>query len=175
MVRASAPRFQTRAQVDRYFTGKTIKCLVCGRWFRRLATHLAFKHDMDAAEYKARFGLPWTRGLTSDASHRKSGWTKKRRLQARRLAKKTRFFDFAHLSPRRESPAYIRDRWTKSLGKHARGFDRQFERRVYMLFKKRMIDREIAEVLGVDKNTVNRRTRRWRTSKNSKPPLGRKS
>ncbi len=48
-------RFETRREVDRYFGGKTIRCLLCGQRFRRLAFHLAAKHGITADDYKARF------------------------------------------------------------------------------------------------------------------------
>jgi hypothetical protein len=38
--------FRTRGEIERYFGGKTIKCLICGRRLKRLAFHLAVKHDM---------------------------------------------------------------------------------------------------------------------------------
>lgn len=84
-------RFRTSEEVERYFSGKTIKCLLCQKPLMRLASHLFFMHAMSAAEYKVRFGLPWTRGLTSAASHRNSGWNAKRRARARRLAKLNSF------------------------------------------------------------------------------------
>jgi hypothetical protein len=121
-------------------------------------------HGMTAAEYKVRFGLPWSRGLTSAASHRNSGWNAKRRARARRLAKLTRFFEFAHPSSRRESPTYIRKEWTKNLGGRATGFGQKFERKVRALFDKGLPDGEIAQSLGVARMTVNKRTRKWRNT-----------
>jgi hypothetical protein len=119
-------------------------------------------HDMSATEYKVRFGLPWSRGLTSAASHRNSGWNAKRRAKARKLAKLTRFFELAHSSSRRESPTYIRNEWTKNLGSRSRGFGQKFERKARALFDKGLLDGEIARSLGVARVTVNKRTRKWR-------------
>ena len=93
--------FKTRRDIERYFAGKTIECLLCGRRFRRLWMHLVAKHGMSANEYRERFGLPWTRGLTSAASAASSGWTEKRKAKARQLARRTQFFKRAHLAPRR--------------------------------------------------------------------------
>jgi hypothetical protein len=42
--------FQTRQEVERYFSGKTIKCLLCGRPFRRLGVHVAVKHETSVNE-----------------------------------------------------------------------------------------------------------------------------
>jgi ROS/MUCR transcriptional regulator protein len=160
-------RFSTRADVGHYFASKSIKCLLCGKRFGRLASHLAYKHNTNAAEYKRRFALPWTRGLTSGASHRKSGWNAKRRAHASRLAQRTRFFRFAKSGRdrRRESPTYIKSAWRRNLGKYADGFGKSFDRRVRALFDKGHIDREIAQTLRVNRMTVNRRTRTWRRRK----------
>jgi predicted transcriptional regulator len=69
--------FRTRKEVERYFNGETIKCLLCGQRFRRLGQHLAAKHDINVDDYRRRFGLPWSRGLTSAASRKASGWNPK--------------------------------------------------------------------------------------------------
>ena len=69
LMRAKPPAaFKTRSDIARYFGGNAIECLICGRRFKRLHTHLAAKHGMAADDYKKRFGLPWTRGLTSATS-----------------------------------------------------------------------------------------------------------
>jgi hypothetical protein len=126
---------------------------------------LAFKHGTGASEYKERFGLPWSRGLTSAASHRKSGWNAKRRAKASTLARRTRFFQHAHTTSRRESPDYIKREWVKNLGAHSRGFGSRFEHSVRRLFKQGLVDREIAKRLRVNRMTVNQITRKWRRSK----------
>src|SRR5262245_4466529 len=94
--------FKTRRDVERYFSGNTIECLICGRHFKRLHRHLAAKHNLSADHYKKQFGLAWTRGLTSATSLAESGWTEDRKAKARKLARKSRFFELAHLTPRRE-------------------------------------------------------------------------
>jgi hypothetical protein len=157
--------FTTKAQVEHYFGGKTIRCLLCGKRFRRLASHLAYKHAMRADAYKAMHGLPWSRGLTSAESSRRSGWTKARRANARKLARQSKFFEHAHPSDRRQSAPVAREVWLANLGERAAGFGRQFERRVRALLDRGMLDREIAAALGVSRGTVNRRTRKWRAGK----------
>jgi predicted transcriptional regulator len=95
LMRAKMPSaFRTRRHIERYFSGDTIECLICGRHFKRLQTHLAAKHGVAADDYKRRFGLPWTRGLTSAASLANSGWTDERKAKARRLARRSRFFSW---------------------------------------------------------------------------------
>ena len=154
--------FRTRREVERYFSGKTIECLLCGRRYRRLSFHLAAKHGTNTDEYKSRFGLPWVRGLTSALSHANSGWTNARKAKASKLAQTTRFFKLAHPVPRRETAAFLKLEAVKHLGGHAAGFGAQFEKRVRRLFAKGLTDAAIAQVLSVTRTTVNRRTKHWR-------------
>jgi hypothetical protein len=154
--------FRTRLEVDRYFSGKTIKCLLCGRRFGRLSLHLAAKHELTTDQYKAQFGLPWTRGLSSAASHANSGWSRKRKKEAARLARKTRFFKFARQRSRRQVAPFLQTETSEHLGAYASGFGKRFESRVRALFRRGLIDKEIANVLGVNRMTVNRRTKHWR-------------
>jgi hypothetical protein len=156
------PAFKTRHEVERYFSGKTIRCLLCGRRFRRLAFHLAAKHGINTDEYKGEFGLPWTRGLTCVESHRNSGWSAKRRIEASRQARRSQFFKFAPPATRREDAPFIKLERVRSLGPRAVGLGSTFERRVRALFKKGLTDGAIARALNVNRMTVNQRTRHWR-------------
>jgi hypothetical protein len=162
--------FQTRGEVERYFGGKTITCLICGGRYGRLSYHLAAKHEMTTDEYKSRFGLPWSRGLISARSLANSGWDNKRKAKARRLARKTKFFKFAHSTKRRRKLApFLKAEALKHLGTHAVGFGRKFEARVWTLFQRGLADAAIAEILDVNTMTVNRRTKHWRKPKARKP------
>jgi predicted transcriptional regulator len=114
------PPFKTLREVRRYFSGQTIKCLLCGRRFGRLSFHLAAKHDMSTDDYKSRLGLPWHRGLTSQLSHANSGWDDARKAKASKLARKTRFFTLAHPTPRRKTALFLRAEAIRNLGSHTR-------------------------------------------------------
>jgi len=59
-------KFKNRKEIDEYFKGDKIKCLICGGYLKSLAKHLVYKHGITAAKYKKEFGLPWGRGLTAD-------------------------------------------------------------------------------------------------------------
>jgi hypothetical protein len=160
------PRFQTGHEIDRYYSGMMIQCLICGHLFRRLVSHISAKHGMTAAEYKGQFGLAWTRGLTSATSHVNSGWTEERRAKASKAARKSRFFKFAHDGKqRREVAPFLKTESVKALGVYAAGFGKKFELRVCALFDKGLLDREIAEALRVNRMTVNQRTKQWRKAK----------
>ncbi len=63
-------RFKTMAELDAYFSGEKIQCLLCGKWFNALGPgHLPKIHGVAADEYKERFGIPLGRGLIG-AKHR---------------------------------------------------------------------------------------------------------
>lgn len=83
---------------------------------------MAAKHEMSVDEYRTRFGLPWSRGLTSAASVASSGWTHERKAKARKLARINRFFEQAHLAPRRAPAPFLKAEAVKNLGEHAVGF-----------------------------------------------------
>jgi hypothetical protein len=165
-MRAKAPPpFKTRRDIERYFSGDTIECLLCGRQFKRLQTHLAAKHGVAADDYKRRFGLPWTRGLTSAASLANSGWTEERKAKARKLARKSRFFKLAHLTPRRELALFLKTEAVEHLGVNAKAFGEKFDARVRALADKGLSIRAIARLLKVAHATVLERTKRRRKGK----------
>jgi hypothetical protein len=161
----ASPAFRTPAEVDRYFSGKTIKCLICGRRFQRLGTHLEAKHDMSVDDYRTRFGLPWSRGLTSAASRSASAWTPKRKKKASKLAQQSRFFELAHLTPRRELAPFLKTQAIENLGSHAVGFGEAFEKKVRILFDKGLPDLAIARTLNVGRATVTYCATHWRKAK----------
>ncbi len=71
--------FQTKEEVDEYFSHEKIQCLLCGRWFRSLSTHLRLFHDEHVDSYRATYGRPWWRGLSGTKSRElRSGQLKKR-------------------------------------------------------------------------------------------------
>jgi ROS/MUCR transcriptional regulator protein len=160
MRRKATPVFKTRREIERYFSGDTIECLICGRHFRRLQTHVAAKHGVPADEYKTRFGLPWTRGLTSAASLANSGWTDERKAKARKLARQSQFFKFAHLKPRREVAPFLKAEAIEHLGVNAKGFGEKFDLRVRALAEMGLSKRAIARRLNVAHSTVLKRAKR---------------
>jgi hypothetical protein len=61
------PRVFSEDEIRAYFEGDRIVCLICGRTYRLLGVHLARAHDMTIEDYRERYGLPFSRGLASDA------------------------------------------------------------------------------------------------------------
>jgi hypothetical protein len=120
---------------------------------------------MAADDYKKRFGLPWTRGLTSATSLANSGWTDERKAKARKLAQKSRFFDLAHSMPRRELAPFLKTEAVEHLGVNAQAFGGKFDARVRALAQKGLGIRAIARVLKVAHTTVLERIKRSRKRK----------
>ena len=114
------------------FVYAAIQIEAFGRRFKRLHSHLAAKHGMAADDYKKRFGLPWTRGLTSATSLANSGWTDERKAKAR-TAQKSRFFDLAHSTPRRELAPFLKTEAVEHLGVNAKAFGEKFDAQVRAL------------------------------------------
>lgn len=73
-------KFQSKEEVDSYYAGEKIQCLLCGRWYRSICgTHLPHIHGIHPEAYKEMYGLPWGRGLNGTLTR------KKRVKQAKRL------------------------------------------------------------------------------------------
>ena len=59
-------KFITKNDIDEYFSNpEGIQCLLCGRSYKSLNGHLQAVHGISHEEYRARYGLPWRRGLVS--------------------------------------------------------------------------------------------------------------
>jgi ROS/MUCR transcriptional regulator protein len=165
MRRPIPPPFKTRHDIERYFSDDTIECLMCGRHLQRLHSHLNSKHGMTADEYKSKFGLPWSRGLTSAASTANSGWTEERKRRARKLALKNRFFESAHSVPKRELAPFLKVEAAEHLGAAAKPYGKAFDQRVSALVAKGLGYRAIARALRVAHATVLKRDKQRHKSK----------
>lgn len=65
--------FKSIDEVRAYMEGDSIICLLCGKSYRKLGTHLATIHDMTVDDYKEKYKIPWTYGLIcSESSERYS-------------------------------------------------------------------------------------------------------
>ena len=56
-------------QVSEYFSHDKIQCLLCGKWYGRLAGHLTSIHNITESDYRDMWELPYTYGLTGRASN----------------------------------------------------------------------------------------------------------
>jgi predicted transcriptional regulator len=57
--------FQTMEEVEKYLSGDTIECLICGKTFGSLSVAHLRSHGITHDEYRIRFGIPFKRSLTS--------------------------------------------------------------------------------------------------------------
>lgn len=73
-------RFETKEEIDSYFAGDRIQCLLCGKFYKMLATHIVRIHGVSVDNYKKQFGLPWCKGLSCEDSSKKMSINSKRRV-----------------------------------------------------------------------------------------------
>ena len=71
---------ETKEDVLNYLNGTEIQCLICGRFFKSLATHLVRIHETTVDDYKRRYGIPWTYGLICSDSAKKCALSCKKRI-----------------------------------------------------------------------------------------------
>jgi transcriptional regulator with XRE-family HTH domain len=64
-------RFETKTEIEDYFAGDKVRCLLCGKRFKALPKHLELTHDITADDYRERYGLPWKRGLCGASTSEK--------------------------------------------------------------------------------------------------------
>jgi hypothetical protein len=64
-------KFQTLEQVKQYFAGETIECLLCGKQYKSLATHIQRIHNVSVDDYKIKYGLPFSIGLVAEETRKK--------------------------------------------------------------------------------------------------------
>lgn len=76
----SEKKFANTQEVEAYFATRRLECLLCGRTFLNLGTHLKM-HDMRPIEYCKRFNLPFSRGLTVKALKVQSSLSQRRRIE----------------------------------------------------------------------------------------------
>lgn len=70
----------TTKAVQEYYSFPKIQCLLCGRWFGTLVTHLLRIHDISVTAYQDRFFLPRSRGLAGADASNKSAAAATRRM-----------------------------------------------------------------------------------------------
>ncbi len=72
-------KFKTNAEVEAYFSGDKIQCLLCGKWFHALGGgHLQILHGVTADDYREMYGIPWEKGLIGSLNHEKRSINTKR-------------------------------------------------------------------------------------------------
>jgi len=85
---------------------------------------------------------------------------RERKAKARKLARKSRFFELAHLTPRREFAPFLKAEAIEHLGANAKALGKKFDPQVRALAEKGLSIRAIARVLNVSHTTVLKRGKR---------------
>jgi hypothetical protein len=150
--------FKTREQVEDYFSGDKIVCLLCGKEFKSLQSHLKV-HGVGAEEYKERYSLPKSVGLCGKASRLKRRDVTVRRRKAGTLNKivpaesinrsgskyKPRFSSIEHIEAMQK-------------GDKRRGEKHQntnlSESDVLTIYKSNMLQKELAVLYNVNPATI---------------------
>lgn len=118
--------FETREQVDAYFSGKRIECLLCGSEFKSLDLHLRAVHEITVDQYREKYGLPYLRGLCCEETHNQMSKrstefflkNQERQMGYLRLAKETQ----ADGNPQRKKPDFWKSERTKYDRSHYEEF-----------------------------------------------------
>lgn len=61
-----AEPFTSREAIEAYIGGDRIACLICGKQYRKVLTHVRLVHDTDATDYRTRFNIPAKYNLCAD-------------------------------------------------------------------------------------------------------------
>ncbi len=59
--------FQTKDEIDEYLSGDKIVCLLCGKAYKSLCSHILV-HGFNADTYKEKYGLPFRSGLSGEST-----------------------------------------------------------------------------------------------------------
>jgi hypothetical protein len=59
-------QFATPEEARDYVSRESIQCLICGKHYKALGSHINRIHQFDETSYKQQFGIPYTVGLVSD-------------------------------------------------------------------------------------------------------------
>lgn len=54
----TSQRFSSLAEVEAYVGGETVECLLCGKQFENVLSHVRRTHDMNEETYRAEFNIP---------------------------------------------------------------------------------------------------------------------
>jgi len=64
--------FQNKADVEHYFAGDRLMCLMCGKSYVTLPPHLKASHGLSSDDYKVQFGIPFSFGLAGSSFRERS-------------------------------------------------------------------------------------------------------
>ena len=78
-------KFKDIEEVNQYLSGDRIQCLLCGKSYKLLATHIMTIHGVTVDQYKEKYGIPWEYGLSSSGTRKKMAINAKEGIKSGRL------------------------------------------------------------------------------------------
>ncbi len=98
-------------EIEEYYRGDKIQCLICFREFFALGSHIKRIHGITSEEYKLRFDLPQSRSLAGERTRRIQSENLIRRIQDgdKRMKLTPETAHKAHHAPKYQMPKYAKD------------------------------------------------------------------
>jgi hypothetical protein len=155
-------QFRDKAEIESYYKGDKIQCLICGKYFKALGAHINKSHGLNVDLYKEKFGLPWSKGLCGCVTaDRMRDNAETARAEGRLL---TGMMSEEHEKKihkkghRRITPAHSDDRrkWLVSVIKKRSKYPTLDFRQCWRLFESGLTQKEIGESFGVSQMTISR-------------------
>lgn len=108
-------QFQTLAEVKDYLSHDKLKCLICGKEYKGLNSHIAQAHEVTAREYKLKFNIPLKHGYGLIGTQTKE----KLRIRNANMSEENRrkFYKGRERAINRLRGAKIRNRQWTEIGK----------------------------------------------------------
>ncbi len=72
--------FESIKDVREYLSGDRMICLLCGKSYKRIGTHLTQIHGVTVDDYKKKYNIPWGYGLICKESSEKYSKAVKKRM-----------------------------------------------------------------------------------------------
>jgi hypothetical protein len=98
--------FSNIKDIKEYLNGEKITCLLCGRTYKALSTHIYLAHQRSIDSYKEQYGLPYWQGLTSISTKAKNVASGLKTNNLSRIKNREEQREKAIQAPRRSSFAH---------------------------------------------------------------------
>lgn len=110
--------FTSIEAVDNYLANEKLECLICGKSFSSLHKHVFRAHGLKADEYKAQFGIPYSRGLVGTKMRKKLSEAASE-LHDKNPEHHYHLQENRTRKPRREPPKYVTENFTSKSREYA--------------------------------------------------------
>jgi hypothetical protein len=161
-------KIETLEDVKEYFNKDQLECLICGKYYAGLGTHLALKHKIKVDDYKHMFNLPMSKGLVGNCTCNKMQKSLVRRNDSRMRI--TEYTMEAMRAARKAGKHTMRDYYKKAMKDALRSCDKLADRRkiadkkaieiLKLAAEEKISIKQASLKLSYDHNTVHRAARR---------------